>query len=177
MNQSIQPLQFYDVYSIHDTSLQLIHELMQTKTQVDKIIRTLLKSLPDYVKVEWNAHHGYHDLASSQMNLNDLTLPRYPIKEPQKIKRCHSWPAQNCSFESITLLFRVEIIALKVLQTPVIALIDTSMTQELIKSLQAQLNQQRQSNSSEAHDLLSQLLFVLAPLLRIIESLVISHSF
>ena len=153
-------------------SSKLVDELIQTKEQVDKIIRYLLRTLPDFQSKD---RHQLPDLASSFTNLNTLldSLPEEPVRIIHQRTRAHSWPPA-CLGSYDTLLTRVEFIAFKILQTSVISMIDTGVTAELMKSLQTQLEYQKNltGDHKEADALLAKLLYIFAPLLRLTEALV-----
>ena len=156
---------------------ELIQQLISTKSQVDKIIRCLLRSIPfSKPKNHVFLNHLLPDLASSLNNFKKdlLTLDdqEEAIQPPKSRTRAHSWPPLAVS-TSEALMTRVEHIAFRILQTSVIAMIDTDVASDLMKSLQTQLEFQKNltGDHSEANDLLTKLLFIFAPLLRMTESL------
>jgi hypothetical protein len=183
------------------SSVQLIQELDKTKAQIDKLIPCLLPSISSLRPFEHSVTTkralfpsdddspivGIMQNTESSLDLNEndssLELSAIPVKL-SKMRRSvvsHSWPPSFKSPLNVpqhdmdpVLLKRVQEIALKILETPVITFLDTDMAPEIVKDLQGLLSFQRVAKEGHgaAGDLLTKLLFLFAPLLRIIESLV-----
>lgn len=183
------------------SSVQLVQQLEKTKAQIDKLIPCLLPSIgslrplghvPITTTRAFPSHSpsGIGDFQTeSSLDLDkrdsSLDLAAISIKpRSSKLRRSvvsHSWPPSYKSPLSLpqhdmdpVLLKRVQEIALKILETPVITFLDTEMAPEIVKDLQGLLSFQRvaKEGHGDASDLLTKLLFLFAPLLRIIESLV-----
>ena len=159
---------------------QLIQELYTAKEQVDKLIRELLRTLPDFSSATQT--HPLPDLATSLyfdtlFISDDATLKSKSLQNSKSLSkrhtRMHSWPAMGVA-SADALMTRAELIAFRILHTNVISLMDTNVAFELMKLLQSQMNFEK--NVSDAHeeadDFLTKLLFIFAPLLRITESIV-----
>jgi hypothetical protein len=146
---------------------EIVEELIKTKAEVDKIIRCLLRSFD--VKNN-GAFPG--DFTESFVS----TVKR-DLKPKNLETRAHSWPPVGVSSPlsaSETIYTRVEQVAFRILQTSVIALLDTDIATTLMKELQTQMEFQKNLNGQnlEANELLTKLLYIFAPLLRITESFV-----
>jgi hypothetical protein len=181
------------------SSVQLVEQLDKTKAQIDKLIPCLLPSIGSLRPLVPTAKTrglfpsesptGAETESSLDLDLDDvndsfLELSAIPVIRPLHTRRSivsHSWPPSFKSPLSLpqhdmdpVLLKRVQEIALKILETPVITFLDTDMAPEIVKDLQGLLSFQRVAKEGHgaASDLLTKLLFLFAPLLRIIESLV-----
>jgi hypothetical protein len=149
---------------------EIVEELIKTKAEVDKIIRCLLKSidLKNIVAIPKDFIKSIGAMDFSPV-YND---------EPRSLEtRAYSWPPLAFSLPlstSETIYTRVEQVAFKILQTSVIALLDTDIATTLMKELQNQMEFQKnlKGQNVEANELLTKLLYIFAPLLRITESFV-----
>ena len=152
---------------------EIVEELIKTKAQVDNIIQCLLRSF------DKNNHAQVsYDVNKSMAAIPGLApVKRDCINSRSLGSRAHSWPPASLSLSYTnveTLYTQVENIAYRILQTSVIALLDTDNATILMKELQNQLEVQKNISGehSEAYELLTKLLFIFAPLLRITESFV-----
>lgn len=151
---------------------EIVEELIKTKGEVDKIIRCLLRSFEvkntPVIPGKFGKSIGAVDFVPVIQNES----------KPRSIcARANSWPPSAISLPlstSETIYTRVEKVAFKILQTSVIALLDTDIATILMKELQNQMEFQKHLSNehAEANELLAKLLFIFAPLLRLTESFV-----
>ncbi|KAJ3384018.1 hypothetical protein HDU92_003804 [Lobulomyces angularis] len=111
--------------------------------------------------------------SNDAFKLTEFNRGSIDFSAPKYLLHSSSWPPFIFASNHDVLITRIECLAREILETPVKAMINSSVAVDFMKTLQELMEQQRRLvvNNGDAEDLLAKITFLVAPVSRLAESL------
>ena len=152
-----------DKFLDFDIKSTLIEQLTRMKERADIGLHYIIES------------KNFNTSAPNTAKKFDNLREKVPGKITENNIHSTSWPPSIFASPNDILITRIDYVAKLILNTPVQVFINSSVAADFMKTLQDLMEQQRRMvvGNSEADDFLAKLTFLMAPVSRIAESLVI----